>query len=77
MNLTAIGVRDIGPRMGRPKLWPESINLTLAGGWKDRISAVLRNGEDRLSFIRLAIEREVVDRETAQARARAKTKPSD
>jgi hypothetical protein len=49
--------------MGRKLLWPEHVNLSLAAGVKDRIAAVLRDGEDRLAFIREAIERELKRRE--------------
>lgn len=49
--------------MGRKKLWDERMHLTLPLGAKDRIDAALREGEDRLAFIREAIERELKRRE--------------
>lgn len=51
------------PKRGRTKLWTERLHLTLAAGAKDRIDAVLRDKEDRLAFIRSAIERELTRRE--------------
>ena len=55
-------------RMGRTKLWHEHVNLTLPEGAKARMDAALEPGEDRLSLIREAIERELA------RRARLKTK---
>lgn len=54
---------DKPPRMGRKKLWEERMHLTLPLGAKGRIDAVLRDKEDRLAFIREAIERELKRRE--------------
>jgi metal-responsive CopG/Arc/MetJ family transcriptional regulator len=51
--------------MGRKKLWAENINLTLPEGMTARIDAVRSEGEDRLSVIRQAIEREIKRRERA------------
>lgn len=62
-DLTQDQASDSKPTMGRKLLWPEHVNLSLAKGVKDRIAAVLRDGEDRLSFIREAIERELKRRE--------------
>ena len=49
--------------MGRTKLWAERLHLTLPAGAKDKIDAALQSGEDRLAFIRKAIEREIARRE--------------
>ena len=51
------------PKRGRTKLWTERLHLTLAAGAKDRIDAVLRDKEDRLAFIRSAIDSELRKRE--------------
>jgi hypothetical protein len=51
--------------MGRTKLWTERIQLPLAEGTTARIDAVREEGEDRLSVIRQAIEREIKRRERA------------
>lgn len=45
-------------RMGRKKLWHDRLHLTLPEGAKERIDAVLREDEDRLDFIRTAIDAE-------------------
>lgn len=50
-------------RMGRKKLWSEYINLPLPEGAKARMDALLENGEDRLTLIRKAIDKEVERRE--------------
>lgn len=50
-------------RVGRKKLFPEAINLSLPEGTKDRIDSVLDDGEERLAMIREAIDREIVRRE--------------
>jgi metal-responsive CopG/Arc/MetJ family transcriptional regulator len=48
---------------GRKKIWPERREMALPAGTLDRIAAVLRDGEDRSDFVRLAIERELARRE--------------
>jgi len=50
-------------RVGRKKEWSEQIRLPLAEGTTARIDAVRAEGEDRLSVIRQAIEREIKRRE--------------
>lgn len=52
--------------MGRKKLWSEVVRLTLPEGMKARIAAALRPGEDRLAFIREALERELARRGEGQ-----------
>ena len=54
--------------MGRTKLWTERMHLTLPDGAKQRIDSVLEEGEDRLEFVRTAIEKEI--------KRRSKSKPS-
>jgi hypothetical protein len=49
--------------MGRKKKFSENINLTLPDGAKARMDAHLRRGEDRLAFIRAAIDAEISRRE--------------
>lgn len=55
--------------MGRTKRWHENVNLTLPAGAKARMDAALRDGEDRLDFIRTAIKAEL------ERRARDKGSP--
>lgn len=54
--------------MGRKKQWDERLHLTLPAGAKERMDAVLREGEDRLALVRAALEREIVLRERDSAR---------
>jgi len=49
--------------MGRKKRFSENINLTLPEGARARMDAHLRDGEDRLAFIRAAIDAEIARRE--------------
>ena len=49
--------------MGRPKQFDERIHLTLPEGTRDRITAVLVTGEDRMALIRKALETELRRRE--------------
>lgn len=49
--------------MGRPKQFDERIHLTLPEGTRDRITAVLVTGEDRMALIRKALEAELKRRE--------------
>lgn len=58
--------------MGRTKLYDESLRLPLSGVLRQRLDAVLDNGETRLDVIRAAIEREVKRRER-----KAGLKPND
>ena len=50
-------------RVGRKKQFTERLTLTLPEGMKDRIDAMLDEGEPRLDFIRDAMDREVRRRE--------------
>lgn len=56
-------------RVGRKKLWHENVNLTLPDGAKARMDSLLREGEDRLDLIRVAIDRELERRERAAKKA--------
>jgi hypothetical protein len=56
-------------RMGRKKRWPERTAIKFAEGTFERIVAVLDDDEDRMAFMREAVERELERRE------RAGTKP--
>jgi hypothetical protein len=57
-------------RVGRKKQWTERITLPLAKGTTDKIDSVLVDGEVRLDFIRLAIDREVRRRKTRSRHCR-------
>jgi hypothetical protein len=49
--------------MGRKKRWPERTAVKFAAGTFERIAAVLADGEERMAFMRKAIEREIQRRE--------------
>jgi hypothetical protein len=53
-------------RMGRKKRWPERTAIKFAAGTFERIAAVLEDGEERMAFMREAVERELKRRETKQ-----------
>jgi hypothetical protein len=53
------------PRMGRKKRWPERTAIKFAAGTFERIAAILEEGEDRMTFMREAVEREIERREKA------------
>jgi len=48
--------------VAREKFWDVNIRLSLWWDTKDRIAAVLKQGEDRVSFIRDAIEDRIAGR---------------
>jgi hypothetical protein len=50
-------------RMGRPRLWRERMGVKFAYGTFARIAAVLREGENKMSFVRTLVMREVERRE--------------
>ena len=58
-------------RMGRKKRWPERTAIKLAAGTFDQIAAVLDDDEDRMTFMREAVEHEIERREAAGKRKRA------
>lgn len=49
--------------MGRLKKWAEDMQARFPEGTFRRIEAVLKDGEDRTSFVRAAVERELKRRE--------------
>jgi hypothetical protein len=51
--------------MGRPLLYPEKILVQFAPGTLARLTDVLAAGEERATFIRKAVEREIKRRERA------------
>jgi hypothetical protein len=55
-------------RMGRKKRWPERTAIKFAEGTFERIAAVLGEEEDRMAFMREAVEREIERRERAEAK---------
>ena len=59
--------KDTPSKMGRPKLFHERAMARLVAGTLARMEAVMESGEDRTSFLRTAIEREIERRE-AEAR---------
>lgn len=52
-----------GQKVGRDKQWEKRLTLPLTSEMVDRLDAVKRPGEDRLSVIRKGIERELKARE--------------
>ena len=52
-------------RMGRKKRWPERTAIKFAEGTFARIVAVLEEDEDRMAFMREAVDRELDRRERA------------
>jgi hypothetical protein len=54
-------------QMGCKRRWPERTAIKLAAGTFKRIVAVLADGEDRMSFMRGAVERELKRRERKPA----------
>jgi hypothetical protein len=59
-------------RMGRKKRWPERTAIKFADGTFERIAAVLNEDEDRMAFMREAVERELERRERAPKPKRRK-----
>ena len=59
-------------RMGRKKRWPERTAIKLADGTFERIAEVLADGEDRMAFMREAVEREIERREKARAKPKGR-----
>jgi hypothetical protein len=63
-------------RMGRKKRWPERTAIKFAAGTFERITAILDEGEDRMTFMREAVEREIERRERRAADAPKKGRRS-
>lgn len=59
-------ISDIPARVGRKKRWAEDMQARFPDGTFARISAVLKEGEDRTDFVRIAVERELKRRERRQ-----------
>jgi hypothetical protein len=53
--------------MGRKRLWSENMQARFPEGTFERISAVLKEGEDRTDFIREAVSHELTRREKARS----------
>jgi hypothetical protein len=56
--------------MGRKRRWPERTAIKFAAGTFERIAAILDEDEDRMTFMREAVEREIERREAAGKRKR-------
>jgi hypothetical protein len=65
----------IKPRMGRKRRWPERTAIKFAAGTFERIAAVLADGEDRMAFMRKAVDRELERRQKAAERDAPKKRP--
>lgn len=57
---------DTPTRMARAKLYPERITLPLTTEMLKRADAAIEAGEDRVSLIRKALDRELTRRERAK-----------
>lgn len=57
--------------VGRIKKWSEDMQARFPEGTFDRIGATLEDGEDRTSFVRVAVERELTRRERRERTAKA------
>ena len=69
-DLDGVSCTRYRPAMGRTKLWHERLHLTLPQGAKANIDSVLREDEDRLDLVRLAIDREINRRMRKKERER-------
>lgn len=67
--LTGSEIAGTPSRMGRKKQWAEDMQARFAEGTFGRISAVLREGEDRTDFVRAAVDREIEAREREAKRS--------
>ncbi len=67
LNLTASEISRPKRRMARPKNEHEPVLIRFVPGTKERVRAVLEEGEDHASFVRKAVDKEV--------RRRERTKP--
>lgn len=65
-----------GVRVGRKKIFEERMNTLFLAGTKARIDGVLAPGEERLAFIREAVDREIQRRIRATQRASPDVKKS-
>lgn len=74
--MTGFGIAATPARMGRRKQWAEDMQARFAEGTFDRITSVLKDGEDRTAFVREAVEREIQARERRLAKA-IQTHPRD
>lgn len=62
LNLTATEISRSCRRMSRPKNEHEPVLIRFVPGTKDRVRAVLGEGEDHASFVRQAVDKEVARR---------------
>lgn len=70
--LTASEISRSTRRVARPKNEHEPVLIRFVPGTRERIKAVLAEGEDNAGFVRSAVDREIRRRE----RTPPKTKPS-
>lgn len=69
-NLTASEISRSTRRMSRPKNEHEPVLIRFVPGTKERVRAVLEEGEDHASFVRAAVDEKIA------RRLRASRKPS-
>jgi hypothetical protein len=61
-NLTASEISRPKRRMARPKNEHEPVLIRFVPGTKERVRAVLEEGEDHASFVRAAVDKEIARR---------------
>lgn len=61
-NLTASEISRSSRRMARPKNEHEPVLIRFVPGTKDRVRAVLEEGEDHASFVRAAVDEKIARR---------------
>lgn len=66
MALTASEISRPLRRVAKPKNEHEPVLIRFVPGTRDRVRAVLREGEDHASFVRAAVDAEVRKRERAK-----------
>lgn len=70
-NLTTSEISRSSRRMARPKNDHEPVLIRFVPGTREEIKAVLTEGEDNASFVRLAVSKEIARRK------RTPRKPTD
>lgn len=61
-NLTASEISRSTRRMARPKNEHEPVLIRFVPGTKERVRAVLEEGEDHASFVRAAVDEKIARR---------------
>ena len=67
-SLTTSELSRSSRRMARPKNDHEPVLIRFVPGTRDEIKAVLAEGEDNASFVRLAVSKEIARRKRTSAK---------